>query len=440
MKSRELRLLDRELKAFLATMTGGMGRPERCAAMGHYVTGLLLDGERKSVQPMAARLESDPTKVDAMRQRLTDCVGVSSWSDAEVLRRLAQKLDAELPKIEAFVLDDTGFPKKGKHSVGVARQYSGTLGRTDNCQVATSLHLAGESGSACVGMRLYLPEEWTSDPARCTKAGVPESIEFKKKWEIALELLDAAIEWGVRKHVVLGDAGYGDSTDFRRGLDDRGLSYLLGVQGTQVVWAPGTGPKPPPPRKPGQIGRPRTAYRDGRRSPVAIEKLALGLGRPAYRKVTWRSGSRGKQSSDFAAVRVRTAHRHVQGDPPGAEQWLLCEWPKNEPKPKKFYLSTLPPNASLRRLVRFAKLRWRVERDYQEMKQEVGLDHFEGRTWRGFHHHVTLCAVAHGFLSLRRALFPSGQSIEMDAADSATSPPADSAAPDRMVSALQPPC
>jgi len=223
----QLKKLDRELGAFLEQMTTGMGRPERRSAMRNYLTGLLLDGERKSVQPMAARLVSDAAESDALRQRLQDCVSLSPWSGEEMLRRLALKFDHEMPGIEAFVTDDTGFAKKGNYSVGVARQYSGTLGRTDNCQVAVSLHLAGAKGSGCIAMRLYLPEEeWGSDKKRRAAAGVPEDVPFRRKWEIALEQLDAALAAGIRRHIMLADAGYGDSTEFRTGIEERGLSYV----------------------------------------------------------------------------------------------------------------------------------------------------------------------------------------------------------------------
>src|SRR6185436_7318266 len=203
-----LKKLDRELTAFVGEMTGGMGRPERRAAMGHYITGLLLDGERKSVQPMAARLVDDPTQAVAMRQRLADCVTASPWSESELMRRLAMKFHGDLPGIEVFVIDDTGFPKKGERSVGVHRQYSGTLGRTENCQVATSLHVAGDKGSGCIGLRLYLPEAWTNDRPRCAAAGVPDEVGFKRKWEIALDLLDQALSWGLQRWPVVADGGY----------------------------------------------------------------------------------------------------------------------------------------------------------------------------------------------------------------------------------------
>jgi SRSO17 transposase len=413
MKRRDIERLDRDLGGFIDSMTDGMGRPERRRAMGSYITGLLLDGERKSVLPMAARLVDRESEIEAMRQRLQQAVCVSPWSDSELLSRLAKKVDRELPGLEALVVDDTGFPKKGRFSVGVARQYSGTLGRVDNCQVAVSLHLAGELGSACIGMRLFLPEAWAEDAARRRSVGVPSESEFERKWQIALALIDDALASGVRKHVVLADAGYGDAAEFRDGLTERQLPYVVGVMGSHGIWQPGVEPTVPA-REQGKSGRPRTRA-VASVEPIAIARYATELGEGNYRRVTWREGSRGKQSSRFAAVRIRSAERRTKGRPPGHQEWLLCEWPEGESTPTKFYFSSLPATTSLKALVRAARLRWRVERDYQELKQEIGLDHFEGRTWRGFHHHVTLCAVAHAFLALQRALFPP-EEADLDAA------------------------
>jgi SRSO17 transposase len=412
MKQRELVRLDRDLTEYLECIIDGMGRRDRQTSARSYVMGLLLDGERKSIEPMASRLVDAPGHIQGMRQRLQECVSVSPWSDTDVLSRVAVKLEHELPGIAAFVVDDTGFPKKGTHSVGVMRQYSGTSGRIDNCQVAVSLHLAGEEGSGCIGFRLYLPETWASDPERRRKAGVPEDVTFQTKWEISLGQIETALKAGVERHPVLADAGYGDVTEFRQGLTKLGLEYVVGVNGTPVVWGPESNPQVPP-RIPGKGHHPPTRYRDEEHPPVTITDLAATL---SYRKIGWREGSQRWQSSRFAAARVRTAHKHLLSRPPGQEQWLLCEWPKNEKQPTKFWLSTLPRSTSIRTLVRFAKLRWRVERDYQEMKQEVGLDHFEGRSWRGFHHHATLCCVAHAFLALKRALFPP-EHQEVDAPD-----------------------
>ncbi len=412
MNRREIERLDRELGGFIDSMVDGMGRPERRRAMASYITGLLLDGERKSVQPMAARLVDDESEIEAMRQRLQQAVCFSPWSDEEIFSRVSRKVDRELPGVEAFVVDDTGFPKKGKFSVGVARQYSGTLGRVDNCQVAVSLHLAGELGSACIGMRLFLPEAWADDAARRRSVGIPAEIEFAKKWQIALALIDHALAAGVRRHVVLADPGYGDATEFRDGLTARGLPYVVGVMGSHLVWQPGV--EPVVPTRETKPGRPSTQARAAV-APISIERYATELGLDNYRRVTWREGSRGKQSSRFVARRIRSAERRTKGRPPGAEEWLLCEWPDGENAPTKFYFSSLPATTSLKALVRAARLRWRVERDYQELKQEIGLDHFEGRMWRGFHHHAALCAIAHAFLALQRALFPP-EDIEVDAA------------------------
>ncbi len=405
MNRKSLKRLDAELAAFLNEMFEGLGRRERCEAMRAYVSGLLLDGERKSIVPMAARLVDDEGEIQAMRQRLQECVAVSDWAEREVWKRLARHVSKSLPGIEAYVIDDTGFPKKGNHSVGVQRQYSGTLGRIDNCQVATSTHLAGERGSVCIGMNLYLPETWADDGPRRRKAGVPAEVMFQQKWRAAIAQLDAALEAGLPKHVVLADAGYGDSGDFRSALSSRGLSFVVGVTSTAVVWPPEAELTLPSASK---SGRPPTRLRDDEHPPISLTKLAERL---RFRKVSWREGTRGAQSSRFAAVRVHTAHKHGAGAQPGPCLWFLCEWPSNETSPQRFWFSSLPDGTPLKTLVRLAKLRWRVERDYQDMKGEVGLDHFEGRTWRGFHHHVTLVAVAHAFLALRRALSPPDQMV-----------------------------
>lgn len=428
MNQRALKKLSRELDTFIEQLTADMGRPERRAAMGLYLTGLLLDGERKSIEPMAARLVDRADEVQAMRQRLQQCVVVAEWAEKETFARIAGMVEREMPSVEAFVIDDTGFAKKGVHSVGVQRQYSGTLGRTENCQVATSLHLAGESGSACIGMRLYLPESWASDPVRRLKTGVPEDIAFAEKWRIALALLDDALAAGVRQHVVLADAGYGDNGEFRLELDARRLKYVVGVSGSALVWPPKANPER-------GVVRGRAVYRDKRHPPESITDHAETL---TYRRITWRDGSRGIQRSRFAAVRVRTARAHHRGRPPSDPLWLLCWWPEDEPKPAKFWLSNLPADTAIKRLVQLAKLRWRVERDYQEMKGELGLDHFEGRTWRGFHHHAALCAAAHAFLALRRALFPPEQD-SLDPASGEASLAAGTTAPAAFVPAVRAP-
>jgi SRSO17 transposase len=424
----QLAKLDKQLSAYLDYLTEGMGRPERRRALSWYLTGLLLDGERKTVVSMASRLVEKDEEVEAMRQRLQQCVTISAWADEEVRRRLALRLE-EVLKPDAYVLDDTGFPKKGAHSVGVGRQYSGTLGRVDNCQVAPSLHVASDEGSGCVGMRLYLPEDWASDIERRRAAGVPDDIVFKRKWEIALDLLDEQLAAGLPRRLVLADAGYGDCCEFRDGLTSRGCNYLVGVSGIRLVWPPGSNPREPTKRK--GSGRPRSQYRDGNRKPIALSEIAETLD---YRKYSCADGKGGSKSGYFAFARVRSAERHTKGRKPSGEIWLIAEWrPGNNER--KFYFSDLPATTPKHELVRLVKLRWRVERDYQEMKGEVGLDHFEGRTWRGFHHHVTLCAAAHGFLAIQRRLFPP-EDLPLDAADGAPSHSDDPHRADRAMPAL----
>lgn len=412
--------LDKQLTSYLDYLTEGMGRPERRQALSWYLTGLLLDGERKTVVSMAGRLVEHEEEVEAMRQRLQQCVTISTWADEEIRRRLALRLE-EVLRPDAYVIDDTGFPKKGAYSVGVCRQYSGTLGRVDNCQVAASLHMASDQGSGCVGMKLYLPEEWASDIKRRRLAGVPDEVVFKRKWELALDLLDETLAAGLPRRLVLADSGYGDSTDFRDGLTARGCNYLVGVSNIRLVWPPGSNPRAP--KRSAGPGRPRSQFRDGNRKPKSLTEIAESLD---YRKYTCADGKGGTKSGYFAFARVRSAERHTKGRKPSDEIWLIGEWrPGNNER--KFYFSDLPETVAKKELVRLVKLRWRVERDYQEMKGEVGLDHFEGRTWRGFHHHVTLCAAAHGFLAIQRRLFPP-KDLSVDAAHGA---PPHSGSPNR---------
>lgn len=333
-------------------------------------------------------------------------VGQASWSDEKVLAKVYELVLPAIERagpIEAWIIDDTGFPKKGKHSVGVARQYCGQLGKQDNCQAAVSLSLANRGASLPVRYRLYLPQEWADDAARRRKAGVPEEIVFQTKPEIALEQVRWAYAAGLPRGVVLLDAGYGNHTTLRTQISALALTYVAGILSSTSVWAPATTPLPPQ-RYSGR-GRPPTRPRRGKgHKPVSVKELAFSLPVEAWRTVTWREGSGGRLSSRFARVRVRAARRGATG----AEEWLLIEWPKAEKEPTKYWLSTLPHDIAFARMVDLAKLRWRIERDYQELKQELGLGHFEGRSWRGFHHHATMCIAAYGFLiSERETISPS---------------------------------
>jgi len=396
---------EKRLAAYLDGLAHAAGHADRHEPLKDYCKGLLLPGERKSIEPMAARLH--PGRVQAARQSLHHLVAKAPWDDeavlAEVRRRVLPVMQQRGP-IVAWIVDDTGIPKKGRHSVGVARQYCGQLGKQENCQVAVSLSVATGEASLPIGWRLYLPEEWARDRERRCRAGVPEEIEFETKPEIALGLIRRAVEEDVPTGVVLADAAYGSDTKFREGLAGLGLAYVVGVQSSLSVWRPGEEPLPPKPRQ--ETGRPpKLLRRSAEQKPVSVRELAREAGEKAFRTVRWREGGRGWLASRFWAVRVRPAHRDYWRSEPHAEHWLLVEWPPAAEEPTKYWLSNLPAETPLRKLVKLARHRWIVERDYLELKQELGLGHFEGRSWRGFHHHATLCIAAYGFLVAERSRF-----------------------------------
>jgi SRSO17 transposase len=395
-------------KRFAAYMEGlaqAAGHADRAVPLKNYCTGLLLPGERKSVEPMAGRLA--PTNVRRMHQSLHHVVADAPWSDEAVLREVRNAVIPTLRKhgpLVCWIVDDTGFPKKGSHSVGVARQYCGQVGKQDNCRVAVSLSVATQSASLPIAYRLYLPEVWAGDKKRRKEAGIPGEVEFQTKPQIALEQIREAVEADVERAVLVADAGYGVDGQFRAGVTKLGLEYVVGVQSSVSVWVPGTEPLPPRARK--QYGRPpRLLRRDRDHQPVSAKQMALLLPAEAWKNVTWRQGTRQKLRSRFAALRLRPAHRDYWQAEPHPEEWLLVEWPTGYPEPSKYWLSTLPATTKLKQLVSLAKHRWIIERDYEELKQELGLGHYEGRGWRGFHHHATLCIAAYGFLVAERNRF-----------------------------------
>ena len=335
-------------------------------------------------------------------------VAKAPWDDAALLAAVRGQVIPALERhgpIGYWIVDDSGMPKQGQHSVGVARQYCGNRGKRDSCQVAVSLSVANDHASLPIAYQLYLPQDWAADRKRRQAAGVPEDIAFATKPVIALGQIRQALADRVPVGIVLGDAGYGVETDFRVSLRRLGLSYVLGVTCSTGVWAPGTAPLPPLPYS-GRGRRPTRLRRDEEHKPVSTKELATSLPASAWRRVSWREGSRGDLASRFAALRVRPAHGDTQRREPWPEEWLLIEWPRGEAEPTRYWLSNLPPTTKLAKLVRTAKARWVIERDYEELKQEIGLDHYEGRGWRGFHHHASLCIAAYGFLIAERCLFP----------------------------------
>jgi SRSO17 transposase len=375
-----------------------IGHADRAQPLRDYCVGLLVSCERKSVEPIAA--VTAPERVSAQHQSLLHFVNQARWSDERVLAKVREMVLPAMERrgpIEVWIIDDTGIPKKGCHSVGVKHQYCGQLGKQANCQVAVSLSIANHHASLPVAYRLYLPKDWAEDEARRRKAGVPKEVSFKTKPEIALEQLRWACEAGIPRGAVLMDPAYGHDALLRMGMTALGLTYVAGIQSDTLMWAPGTTPQVPLKR----------ARRGRERNPglTSAKEVALALPAQSWRTIRWREGTNDWLSSRFARVRVHVGHRHQRaGD--DSEEWLLIEWPKGEAEPTKYWLSTLAKDISFHALVDVAKMRWRVERDYQELKQEVGLGDYEGRGWLGFHHHATLCIAAYAFLVSEREAIP----------------------------------
>jgi SRSO17 transposase len=419
-------------EAYVQALISVIGHKDRAGPLRGYCKGLLVATGRKSVEPMAA--VTAPARTSPQHQSLLHFVGNAAWSDAAILGQVRELILPAMEKhgpIEAWILDDTGYPKKGKHSVGVARQYCGQLGKQDNCQTAVSISAASHYASLPIGYRLYLPKEWADDEARRKKAGVPGDVTFKTKPEIALDLVKQALKDNIPRGVVLGDAGYGADAGFRDALTELGLPYAMGIGSGASIWAPGTEPLPP---ISAQVARravarrcnssstpcgsaamqewsgkgrpPQRLRRNEEHRPVTVKALALTLEESDWQIISWREGTDKPLKSRFARLRVRPAHEDFRLNEPRPEEWLVIEWPQGEEEPTKYWFSTLDAGIGFEKLIDTIKLRWRIERDYQELKQELGLGHYEGRGWRGFHHHATLCIAAYGFLISERETVP----------------------------------
>jgi SRSO17 transposase len=395
----ELAAVRGRLEAFADDIFESLPRKDQRARGECYLRGLMLDGRRKSVEPMAARLG------EVHYQALHHFVAVSPWDWRPVRRRLAERLVSTLEPT-AWAVDDTGFPKDGDRSVGVQRQYSGTLGKTANCQLGVSVNAVTEQASCPLDWRLFLPESWDDDVERRAACHVPERVRHRPKWQLVLDMLDELDQWDLRPPLLVADAGYGEVGCFRQGLDDRGIGYVVQVKADTSAYPEQVRPTTAP--YAGRGRRPRPRYRE---RPCSLKRLALAAGPQAGAELIWRRGSKGLQRSRFLALRVRpagiTPRRQAAARAEGVgwelpTRWLLVEWPADKAEPVKYWLSNLPATTPMVELVRLGKLRWRIEQDYRECKGALGLDHYEGRSFPGWHHHVTLVSVAHGFLTLER--------------------------------------
>jgi SRSO17 transposase len=398
----QLRRIRTRLSTFAEDLFESIPRNDQRRWGQTYLRGLLLDGKRKSIQPMAARLARGDPAADAyaLEQALGQFVNQSPWDWVPVRRRLAERMTTAIQPA-AWVIDDTAFPKFGRHSVGVAPQDCGALGKVANCQVGVSVHAATDQASCPIDWRLFLPESWDADAERRRTAHLPQGERHRPKWQLALELLDELAAWDLVPPVLLADAAYGEVGEFRLGLEQRELADVVGVPGTISAYAEDVAPETVPSTGRGRPSLPR--YRQPRWS---LRQLVLAAGERAATTVSWREGADGQQLvSRFVVLRVRPAGVQLRRAARGGQlpvRWLLAEWPLGEPEPVKYWLASLPETTQLERLVGLAKLRWRVEHDDRELKDALGLDHFEGRSWQGWHHHVTLVSVAHAFVTLER--------------------------------------
>lgn len=377
---------ERRLGEFFGQIGTVLNHENRRASFAMYAMGLLGDGERKSVEPIAARACGDPALCEAYQARLLHFIADSKWDDHEVRRTASKYAIAALVEREAikhWLLDDTGFLKQGKHSVGVQRQYTGTAGKITNCQIGVSLSVATQTEHVGLDFELYLPKSWAGDAARRAKAKIPEEVAFKTKPELGLEMMRRAVADGVPLGLLLTDSAYGDSSAFREGARQLGLDYAVGIHGPTKVWR---------------------VDKSGRRTgdEISARDLALKIGRKGFRKTTWREGTKEPLWSRFAARRVVSAHDDGVDLADREELWLLMEWPDGEKEPTKYFLATMPRSATRKQLVRTVKERYRTERLYEDLKGELGLDHFEGRSFAGWHHHVSVALCCYSFVVAER--------------------------------------
>jgi len=364
-----------------------------------YVRGLVEQGGRKSLQPTLFRLQESPARYESMQQFLAD----SPWDPAALVRGCVERVGPEIG-VTAWVVDDTGIAKDGRHSPGVKRQYSGTLGKIGNCQIAVSVHAVGERGTLPLGFALYLPEEWCADRERRRKAKIPEQVVFQTKSQLAASLIERASGWQLPAAPILADCAYGDDTAFRTGLHALKREYVLAVSARISVY--GSETTFAVPARQGPNGRPRSVARPDRK-PESVRAFAERLPATAWQTLPYRTGAAGADiRGRFAFVRVIATHPVRHDQQPPRQEWLIIEWPADADAPSDYWLSNLPADTDPERLARLARLRWTIELDYRQLKGELGLDHYEGRSYAGFHHHCALVTCAHAFLTLERLCPP----------------------------------
>jgi SRSO17 transposase len=383
------------MEAFVAQVAGAaMSHPVQRANAELYVRGLLAAGARKSLEPLVERLDGDGD-YQSLQQFLADSPWESEWLMRAVVERVAPVVHAE-----AWVLDDTGFPKDGKRSPGVKRQYSGTLGKIGNCQIGVSLHAVSERATLPLGWALYLPEDWCADPERRRKAKIPEQVTFQTKPQLGVGLVKQAAGYAIDRAPVLGDAAYGENTQLRSELDSSGIDYVLSINPDTTIFAPGA-VFAVPDRKPGKPGRTPAAHHADR-DPVSVGEYAKTLTDKDFQTVTFRGTGKTRVRSRFAFKRVTAAHPVTRDRVAPREEWLIIEWPEDRGTPSDYWISNLPARTKPPRLARLARLRWMIELDYRQLKGELGLDHYEGRSYLGWYHHTGLVTAAHAFLTLER--------------------------------------
>jgi len=382
------------LEVFVGQVAGGLGRSEQRHGAAAYVRGMLETGPRKSLEPVVGRLGAE-ADYEGLQHFLAD----SPWDPAVVMQAAAELVCPQI-RVKAWVLDDTGFPKDGKHSPGVKRQYSGTLGKIGNCQLGVSVHAVGERGTLPLGWALYLPEEWCEDPERRRRAKIPDGVVFETKPELGVGLIERAAAWEIPRAPVLGDHAYGQNSALRARLDDAGSEYVLSIDAESKVFCAQTVFRLAQ-RKPGKGGTPKVPRPD--RPPRTLRALADELSPAEFQTLTYGEDPDGEpRSSRFAFLRISAAHPITRDKLAPRQEWLIIEWPEGAQQPSDYWISNLPEDAEPERLARLARMRWQIELDYRQLKGELGLDHYEGRSYLGWHHHTALVTAAHAFLTLER--------------------------------------